>query len=68
MRKLFIADIEGVAGVASLDQLGPKEIEWGPARTWMTNEVASAANAALASGYDEVLIADGHGNASEHPA
>lgn len=64
MRKLFIAaDIEGVAGVASLDQLGPKEIEWGPARTWMTNEVASAANAALASGYDEVLIADGHGNA-----
>ena len=64
MRKLFIAaDIEGVAGVASVDQLGPKEIEWAPARQWMTNEVAAAANAALAAGYDEVLIADGHGNA-----
>jgi D-amino peptidase len=64
MSKLFIAaDIEGVAGVVSLDQLGPKEFDWQPARLWMTNEVAAAAQAGLDAGYDEVLIADGHGNA-----
>lgn len=64
MRRLFIAaDIEGVAGVASVDQLGPKEFEWQAARGWMTAEVAAAATVALDAGYDEVIIADGHGNA-----
>jgi D-amino peptidase len=64
MRRLFIAaDIEGIAGVANLDQLGPKEFEWPSARAWMTSEVAAAAEAGLSAGYDEVLIADGHGNA-----
>ena len=63
-RRLFIAaDIEGVAGVASVDQLGPKEFEWQAARGWMTAEVAAAASAALRLGYDEVVVADGHGNA-----
>jgi len=64
MRRLFIsADIEGCAGVASQDALGPDRFEWPAARHWMTNEVASAARVALAAGYDEVIVADGHGNA-----
>jgi D-amino peptidase len=64
MKRLFIsADIEGIAGVAGLEQLLPKGIEWNVARGWMTAEVAAAASAALAHGYDEVIIADGHGNA-----
>ena len=64
MKRLFIAtDIEGIAGVASIDQLGPKEFEWTAARGWMTAEVAAAAQAGLDAGYEEVLIADGHGNA-----
>ncbi|MDX2238714.1 MAG: M55 family metallopeptidase [Hyphomonadaceae bacterium] len=64
MRRLFIAaDIEGVAGVASVDQLGPKEFEWQAARGWMTAEVGAAATVALQAGYDEVIVADGHGNA-----
>ena len=64
MRRLFIsADMEGIAGVASVGQLMPGQFEWETARGWMTAEVAAAASAALAAGFDEVVIADGHGNA-----
>lgn len=64
MRRLFIsADMEGIAGVASIAQLMPGQFDWEAARGWMTAEVAAAASAALAAGYDEVVIADGHGNA-----
>ena len=64
MKKFFIsADIEGIAGVSTLDQMGPEKFEYGLARKWMTEEVASAARTALTSGYDEVIIGDGHGNA-----
>lgn len=63
-RRLFIsADMEGIAGVASISQLMPGQFEYETARKWMTAEVAAAASAALELGYDEVLIADGHGNA-----
>jgi D-amino peptidase len=64
MRRVFIsADMEGIAGVASADQLVPGRFEWETARAWMTAEVSAAACAALQAGYDEVVIADGHGNA-----
>lgn len=64
MRRLFIsADMEGIAGVASICQLMPGQFEWETARGWMTAEVSAAAMAALDAGYDEVVIADGHGNA-----
>nr|WP_053000366.1 M55 family metallopeptidase [Sphingomonas sp. Y57] len=63
-RKLFIsADIEGCAAVASVHALAPDRWEWSAARKWMTHEVVSVAEAAMASGYDEVIVADGHGNA-----
>lgn len=64
MRKLFIsADIEGCAAVSSEHALVPERWEWAAARQWMTEEVIAAAEAAFASGYDEVVVADGHGNA-----
>jgi len=64
MRKLFIAaDIEGCAGVASEHALMSSGWEWSDARRWMTAEVSAAAEAALEAGYDEILVADGHGNA-----
>lgn len=64
LRKLFIAaDIEGCAGVASEHALSPAGWEWPDARRWMTAEVVAAAEAALDKGYDEVIVADGHGNA-----
>lgn len=63
MRKLYIsADIEGCAGVASQHALAADRFEWQDARRWMTNEVVAAAEAALAQGYGEVLVVDGHGN------
>lgn len=64
IRSLFIAvDIEGISGVASPDQLGPGQFEWQKARDWMTAEAAAAARAGLDAGFDEVIVADGHGNA-----
>lgn len=63
MRKLYIsADIEGCAGVASQHALAADRFEWQAARQWMTDEVVAAAEAALAAGYDEVIVVDGHGN------
>lgn len=64
MRKLFIsADMEGCAAVSSRYALVPDQWEWTTARRWMTEEVVAAAEAAFAAGYEEVIIADGHGNA-----
>lgn len=64
MRKFFIsADMEGCAAVSSeLAQL-PDRVEWPAARRWMTNEVLACAEALFAAGFDEVIAADGHGNA-----
>jgi D-amino peptidase len=64
LKKLFIsADIEGCSAVASLSALMPDRFEWNAARRWMTMEVIAAAEAAFGAGYDEVIVADGHGNA-----
>lgn len=64
MRKLFIsADMEGAGAVASPSALLPDRWEWAAARRWMTEEVVAASRAAFAAGYDEVIVADSHGNA-----
>lgn len=64
MRRLFIsADIEGCAAVCSEHAQMPDAWEWGKAREWMTNEVLASCVAALENGYDEIIVADGHGNA-----
>jgi len=62
--KIFLsADIEGVAGVASRDQLMPGSFEWERARKWMTGEVRAAAEAAAKAGATDIIVADSHGNA-----
>jgi len=66
MRKLFIsADMEGCAAVSGTQALLPERWawEWAAARRWMTQEVGATAEAAFAAGYEEVIAADGHGNA-----
>jgi D-amino peptidase len=66
MRKLFVsADMEGCGAVSASQALMPDRWawEWSVARKWMTDEVSAVAQAALAAGYDEVIVADGHGNA-----
>ena len=61
--KLFIsADMEGIAGVATQDQLGPEGFEYQRAREWMTGEVKAAIEGAEKSGIKETIVADSHGN------
>jgi D-amino peptidase len=63
MRRLFMsADIEGVAGVASWDQTREGRFDYQAARGWFTGEVAACARAALDAGFDEIIVADSHGN------
>jgi len=63
MRKLFVsADMEGCGPVSSHHALLPERWEWTAARRWMTDDVIAVAEVALAQGYDEVIVADSHGN------
>jgi D-amino peptidase len=56
------ADMEGVAGVVTADQLGPSGFEYDRARHFMTDEVLAAVRAAKAAGATKILVADSHGN------
>jgi D-amino peptidase len=61
--KVYIsADMEGVVGVVTGDQLGPSGFEYGLARQWMTAELNAAIDAARAAGATEIVISDSHGN------
>jgi D-amino peptidase len=62
-RKVHIsADMEGVAGVVSGEQLGPTGFEYQRFREFMTAEVLAAIEGARAAGATEILVADSHGN------
>ena len=61
--KVYIsADMEGVVGAVTGDQLGPSGFEYGRFRQLMTNEVNAAIEAARAMGATEILVSDSHGN------
>lgn len=61
--KIFIsADMEGVAGVVTGEQLSPAGFEYERFREFMTREVAAACEGAFASGATEIVVADAHGN------
>ena len=60
--KIYIsADMEGVVGAVTGDQLGPSGFEYGRFREFMTREVLAAIGAAKAAGATEVLVSDSHG-------
>jgi D-amino peptidase len=62
-KRLYISsDIEGVAGVTTIEQLLPTGFEYQQAREWMTNEVIAACEAAFECGIEEIVISDSHGN------
>jgi D-amino peptidase len=62
-RKIYIsADMEGVAGVVTGDQLGPEGFEYERFRRFMTNEVLAAIEGARAAGATSFLVSDSHGN------
>ena len=61
--KVYIsADMEGITGVASVDQLGPGNFEYERAREWMTGEVLAAIQGARDAGATEFVVSDSHGN------
>ena len=61
--KVYIsADMEGVAGVVTGDQLGPTGFEYERFRGFMTDEVLAAIEGARAAGATEFLVSDSHGN------
>ncbi len=61
--KIYIsADMEGVAGAVTGEQLGPSGFEYETARRWMTEEVNAAIRGARAAGATEIVISDSHGN------
>ncbi len=62
-KKIFIsADLEGVVGAVTGEQLGPGGFEYNRFREFMTAEVNAAIKAARAAGATEILVADSHGN------
>lgn len=62
-KRLYIsADIEGVCGVVSGQQLDPRGFEYAEARRWMTDEVACVCRAALEHGVEHIVVSDSHGN------
>lgn len=61
--KIYIsADMEGVVGVVTGEQLGPTGFEYQRFRELMTQEVNAAIEGALAGGATEIVVSDSHGN------
>lgn len=61
--KIYIsADMEGVVGVVTDEQLGPSGFEYERYREFMTAEVNAAIEAATESGATEIVVSDSHGN------
>ncbi|TFG51324.1 MAG: hypothetical protein E4H37_08045 [Gemmatimonadales bacterium] len=61
--KIYIsADMEGLAGVVTGEQLGPGGFEYERFRGFMTAEVNAAIDAAREAGATEILVSDSHGN------
>ena len=61
--KVYIsADMEGVAGAVTGEQLGPAGFEYQRFREFMTAEVLAAIEGARAAGATEIVVGDSHGN------
>jgi len=61
--KIYIsADMEGIVGVVTGEQLGPTGFEYGRFREFMTQEVNAAIQGAMAAGATDIVISDSHGN------
>ena len=62
LRIYISADMEGVGGVVTGDQLGPTAFEYTKFREFMTDEVLAAIAAAREAGATEFVVSDSHGN------
>ena len=61
-RILIVADMEGVTGVVTAEQLAPAGFEYERFRGFLTAEVLAAMDGARAAGANEFLVTDAHGN------
>src|SRR5512142_1332835 len=62
MKILIAADMEGITGVTTWDQVNPSHAEYARFRKLMTQDVNAAIRGAYDGGADEVIVADGHAN------
>jgi len=60
MKILIAADMEGITGVTTWDQVTPGHAEYARFRRLMTQDVNAAIRGALDAGAQEVIVADGH--------
>ncbi|HLA11748.1 MAG TPA: M55 family metallopeptidase [Pyrinomonadaceae bacterium] len=61
--KIYIsADMEGVVGTVTGEQLGPQGFEYQRFREFMTQEVIAAIEGARAAGATQIVVSDSHGN------
>lgn len=63
MRILIAADMEGISGVVHWDHVDSNHKEYARFRKLMTGDVNAAVEGAFEGGAEEVIVADGHGNA-----
>ncbi len=62
LRVFISADMEGVVGTVTADQLGPAGFEYQRFREFMTREVLAAIRGVRSAGPAEIVVADAHGN------
>lgn len=62
LKVLISVDMEGVAGVVSMDQLVPASFEYERFRRFMTEEALAAVDGAKQGGATEIVVTDAHGN------
>ena len=60
MKILIAADMEGITGVTTWDQVDPRHAEYIRFRRLMTEDVNAAIRGACDAGATEVIVADGH--------
>ena len=62
-RKVFIsADMEGISGISSSDQLSATGAEYNRSRKFMADDVNAAIAGAVAAGATEIVVNDSHGS------
>src|SRR5512139_2018503 len=64
MKILIAADMEGITGVTTWDQVDPKHPEYLRFRKLMTGDVTAAIRGAMDAGATDVVVADGHSRGS----
>jgi len=64
MKILIAADMEGITGVTTWDQVTPGHAEYARFRRLMTEDINAAVRGAYDAGATEIVLADGHWNGS----